>query len=214
MNITFNTVSPAPLHGLTDLNTQIWNKNLVFNQGVKYKIHAPSGKGKSTFMHLIYGLRTDFEGDILIDTKSVRKNSLNQWADLRTNHLAIVFQDLRLFPELTGFENIAVKTSLYENPVSKSEIERMVDTLQISHIMNKKGATMSYGERQRVAIIRTLSQPFSWLLLDEPFSHLDEENASRACELINQSCELNKAGILFTSLGADYAMNFDEKIQL
>ena len=213
MNITFNKVTPAPLAGVTDINTEIWNTNITFTEGKSYKIYAPSGKGKSTFIHAIYGLRSDYEGDILLDNQEAKSLSFTSWASLRTNTFSIVFQDLRLFPSLTGLENLAVKSSLYQHN-AQHEIDEMIDFLQLKHIQNKKAATMSYGERQRFAIIRALIQPSKWLLLDEPFSHLDAENTRRACTLIEKYKTKYQTGLLMTSLGPDYQINFDHTIQL
>ena len=213
MNIFLKNVTPAPLLGVTDLKTEIWDKEITFIAGKRYKIHATSGKGKSTFLHSIYGLRDDYEGEIFIQEKSTKTFSINEWANLRANSLSIIFQDLRLFPELTGIENINVKMALNQH-TSIKEVEEMMELLQITHIANKKAHTMSYGERQRIAIIRSLVSPFSWLLWDEPFSHLDEENTKRACELITSVCNKNKAGMLMTSLGPDYNLIFDQTVQL
>jgi ABC-type lipoprotein export system ATPase subunit len=81
-------------------------------------------------------------------------------------------------------------------------------------LLEKKIKILSYGERQRIAIIRSLMQPFEWLLLDEPFGHLDEENIRKACELIKSECKKRDAGILMTSLGPDYFLYYDNQFSL
>src|SRR6185369_13306213 len=101
MIIRFNKVTPHPLDGVTHLNTQLWDKELLFEGSKKYKINAPSGKGKSTFIHLIYGLRNDYDGEIFIDNKNINQLNNDDWANIRQSEISIIFQDLRLFPELT-----------------------------------------------------------------------------------------------------------------
>jgi putative ABC transport system ATP-binding protein len=66
--------------------------------------------------------------------------------------------------------------------------------------MNKQVKKSSYGEQQRIAIIRALMQPFDFLLLDEPYSHLDEENRTKAMELIYEECDQRNAAMILADL--------------
>ena len=213
MTLGFSEVTPAPLAGVTDLKTDLWQKKFTFKSGTRYNVTAPSGKGKTTFVHCLYGLRFDYSGQVMIDSVSASNITIHQWSALRKDSLSIVFQDLRLFLHLTALENILVKSALYSEDTN-DRISRMAEELQISHILNKKGNQLSYGERQRVAILRAMLQPFQWLLLDEPFSHLDEENAQRAAALIDQEVTVRGAGMIVTSLGEDMHFNFDERVRL
>ena len=72
--------------------------------------------------------------------------------------------------------------------------------LGIENKLNRLAKTCSYGEQQRIAIIRSLMQPFDFLLLDEPFSNLDENNRIKAFELINDECKLRNASMIFADL--------------
>ena len=174
--ITFKNVKPFPLieNGISP-TSDIFNTQVEFETGKKYLVLAPSGKGKSTMLHLMYGLRSDYEGDILLDNKNVKTFNYDDWATIRQKKSAIVFQDLRLFLHLTARENIFIKKDLTDTP-SVADIEIMCEQLGITPILNQKCETLSYGQRQRVAIIRALCQPFEMLLLDELFSNLDIEN--------------------------------------
>ena len=171
-------------------------------------ILAPSGSGKTTLIHLIYGLRKDFDGQVLIDGQATSVKKPDSWSELRQKHISIVFQDLRLFPSYTGRENIQLKSSL-TNMVSENEIEEMAQQLGVLNLLGKPCEKMSQGERQRIAVIRALTQPFDWILLDEPFSHLDETNISKAAELIWKACKKRNAGLLLATLGFDYGLHFD-----
>ena len=123
----------------------------------------------------------------------------SQLAHLRAGYLSIVFQDLRLFPELTLWENLELKRRLM-GTVSPERSEEMLRRLGIYHKKEALAGTLSYGEQQRAAIVRALLQPFDWLLMDEPFSHLDHENTQRAIHLIREVVEVNRAGFILVDL--------------
>lgn len=208
-----NQVTPHPLVGVTDFNSTVWGKHISLQATTRYLLYAPSGKGKSSFIHLLYGLRNDFQGEILIKGKSHSSMSSNEWADLRQQDLSIQFQDLRLFGDLSAWENIQVKLSL-PSAVEESRISGWMSRLQIDHLLHKPARHLSYGERQRFAIVRALIQPFRCLLLDEPFAHLDPENTRRACELIDERCTELNAGFVLTSLHENQPLRYDEIIRL
>jgi ABC-type lipoprotein export system ATPase subunit len=213
MTIGFHNVTPAPLAGVIDSRTDVWQKECVFEPGKKYRVVAPSGKGKSTFVHYIYGLRQDFSGEVKIGEQDARQLTPNQWAELRQRNISIVYQDLRLFLHLTAAQNLEAKSVLYDNPTAE-KINEMADALGVSSLLSKKSNTLSYGERQRIAIIRALIQPFEWLLLDEPFSHLDKDNSLKAFKLIEAEVDSRKAGMILTSLGQDNYFTYHKEFNL
>jgi ABC-type lipoprotein export system ATPase subunit len=208
--IELKYVKPFPLieNGIS-ASSEVFNTEGVFEKGKKYLVKAPSGKGKSTLLHLIYGLRNDYEGTIKLDGKDIKSFNYDDWATVRQKKFSIVFQDLRLFLNLTARENILIKRDLSDTP-SVSEVELMAEQLGIAPYLNQKAETLSYGQRQRVAIIRALCQPFEMLLLDELFSNLDIENIKIATEMINKACEKNGAGFILVSLGDEYFLNYDK----
>ncbi len=175
------------------------------------RLQAASGKGKSTLIHIIYGRRKDFTGKVFFEGTEVGNFSPSKWAEVRQQKFSIVFQELMLFPDLTGFENIFLKlklTGYYEKEI----IPEMAERLGAGRLLQKKCGIMSFGERQRIAIIRALMQPFEWLLLDEPFSHLDPGNSKLAAELIAEECKKRNAGALITALEQDDFFNYDETV--
>lgn len=208
-----NNVQPAPIPPALMQNSNIWATDLKIQKGKRYLVTAPSGKGKSTFLHAMYGLRKDYKGTVTYDNQNVTAFDLDDWATIRQGKVAIVFQDLRLFLNLSGWENIFIKSEL-TNTKSKSQIEAMAKRLGIYDFLNQTCGTMSYGQRQRVAIIRALCQPFDFLFLDEPFSHLDEGNIKAACTLIEEVCKEQNSGYIVVSLGEDYFLEYDEKLVL
>ena len=205
MKISFDKVIPKPLENESFAANSVWNSSFELNAGSSYLLNASSGKGKSTFSNIIYGLRHDFTGKLRFDENDTTTINISKWAEIRSTEISMVFQNLDLFPNLTAFENIQIKNELTHRK-TKSEIEHMLEILGIKAQKDKKVSHLSMGQKQRVAIIRSLCQPFKWLLLDEPFSHLDQNNIQLAMTLISKEVQNNEAGMILTSLGPDYGM--------
>ncbi len=215
MQLELQNIIPIPLKDkLLQRSSDIWNKNLRFKSGDFIKIKAPSGTGKTTFVHIIYKLRKDFEGNILWNNKNLHLIKQDELALLRQQNISIVFQDLRLFPNLTARENIELKRVLQPPMYETGMIDVMADALNISSVLNQKAAMCSYGEQQRIAIIRSLMQPFKWLIMDEPFSHLDKNNIDKAAALINAECKKRNAGFILTDLEEDDHFNYTQFLNL
>lgn len=179
--------------------SEVWSNEIVISKGEHIHIVAPSGSGKSSLIHFIYGIRNDYGGSVLIDGKEMKTLSGEEKAIIRQKHLSIIFQDLRLFPEETARENIEIKRRLlpFHN---EQEVNEMTKRLGIFEKLDQKAGTCSYGEQQRIAIIRALMQPFDFILLDEPYSHLDEANREKAMKLLYEECEKRNAAMIFADL--------------
>lgn len=179
--------------------SQLWDQSLTFSKGENIHIVAPSGSGKTSFIHFLYGLRKDYTGKILYDNNDIQNFDAEKFSTWRQQYISIIFQDLRLFTEQTVWQNIEIKRLL--NPYhTESRIQAMAKRLGIESKLNKLCNTCSYGEQQRIAIIRALQQPFDFLLLDEPFSHLDENNRQIAMQLMEEEAAERKASIILADL--------------
>lgn len=216
--LTLEQVVPLPLQGQIQ-QSDIWQCQQRLEKGRRYFIFAPSGSGKTTFQHLLYGMRKDYTGTARIEGqlsekevstqgKDLQQLRLDQWAYIRQCRLSVVFQDLRLFPALSAMENIVLKNQLTQFKTTDA-IRAMAAQLGVEQLLDKKCGELSYGQRQRMAIVRALCQPFELLLLDEPFSHLDKENIRKACGLIAQECAAQGAGYALASLGDKYELEYD-----
>jgi ABC-type lipoprotein export system ATPase subunit len=215
MTIELDHIIPTPLKDrFLQRTSDVWNKRIHFSQGEFIKIKAPSGTGKTTLVHLLYKLRHDYEGNIRIDNRSVLELDENELSVLRQNKISIIFQDLRLFPNLTARENIELKRILQAPFYEHDVIDKMAETLGIMHVMEQKAGLCSYGEQQRVAIARSLMQPFELLIMDEPFSHLDIENTKKAAALIETECIKRKAGFIITDLDEDSNFAYSRNLVL
>lgn len=199
MLITLQKVVPTFIEPEKISASQTWNSNVVFNAGENVQIVAPSGSGKTSLIHFLYGLRKDYEGSILYNDKNIRHFSAEDFAQYRQQFISIVLQDLRLFPEQTVLQNLEVKRQLLPY-YTENKITAMAERLGIANKLNRLCKTCSYGEQQRIAIIRALQQPFQFLLLDEPFSHLDENNRKKAMELMEEEAAARNAAIILADL--------------
>ena len=128
--IELNRVIPEIFASRTDISSDIWRKNISFERGKSYLIHAVSGTGKSSLCSYLYGQRGDYRGDILFDGANIATYSTNRWSEMRQTEISILFQDLRLFGELTAMENVWIKNSI-TNYKSKEEIEQLFEVLGI-----------------------------------------------------------------------------------
>lgn len=201
-----NSNQPTP-------ESEVWMEEVVFKRGEFYMIQAESGTGKSSLCSFIYGNRGDYSGEILFDGTDIRTFDVDEWCRRRTNSLALLPQEMRIFPELTALENIQIKNRLTNFKTDK-EILEMLERLELSDKTDTKASKMSVGQQQRVAIIRTLCQPMDFLLLDEPVSHLDTRNNASVAELIREEASRQGAGIIATSVGYDISLDFNRYLLL
>ncbi len=199
MQINLQQVMPDYIEKEDINHSQVWGKNVTIQKGEHLHIVAPSGSGKTSLIHFIYGLRKDYSGTILYDDINIQKLSAESFSSFRQNKISIIFQDLRLFNEQSVRENLEIKRAV--NPYHEPQaIDEMAKRLGIHSKLDKPAKTCSYGEQQRIAIIRSLMQPFDFLLLDEPYSHLDDANREKAMELIYEECEKRGAAMIFADL--------------
>ena len=199
MDLSLEQIFPTYFDSARKEHSEVWGKSLHFKKGDYVKIVAPSGRGKTSLMHFLYGIRNEYEGNIRYSQKDIRNLRIEEFAVYRRDHISIVFQDLKLFPDQTVFENIEIKRQL--NPFHPTEkIQEMADRLGIGDKLQSNSRICSYGEQQRIAIIRSLMQPFDFLLLDEPFSHLDNQNSEMAMELMLEESKKRNAAIIFADL--------------
>lgn len=193
--------------------SDVWDEELTLYRGNNYLIEAASGGGKSSMCAYVYGARVDYEGELSFNGKDTRGFSIAEWQEIRRRHIAYLPQELDLFPELTAWENIQLKNTL-TNHFGDKDIERMLDELGIASRRDYPAGRMSIGQQQRVAIIRSLCQPFDFILLDEPVSHLDEGNNRIIATMIAQEAERQGAAVISTSVGNPLLLPNAKKLSL
>lgn len=190
--------------------SELWLHRVRFDRPGRYMIEAESGAGKSSMCSFIYGNRRDYIGNILFNDVNARTLSIDAWCELRRRHLAMLPQEMHLFGELTVYENIEIKNRL-TGAVSRGRIMEMLDYMGIAAKADSPAALLSVGQQQRVAVIRALCQPFDFLILDEPVSHLDAANNARVAKLVEEAAALNEAAVITTSVGNPLAMESQAK---
>ena len=195
------------------IHSDVWLQDISLERGKRYLISAESGTGKSSMCSYIYGYRQDYSGVIAFDGQDILKLSVAQWCDIRQRHIAYLPQDMRLFGELTAMENVELKNGL-TGFKSKEDIKKMFEILGVADKVNSLASKLSIGQQQRVAVIRTLCQPCDFILLDEPMSHLDEENNRIVAQLIVQEATRQGAGVIATSVGNHLKMDVDSIFNL
>ncbi|GHV17146.1 ABC transporter ATP-binding protein [Bacteroidia bacterium] len=211
--ISLRNTLPEAFADKPDIGSEVWNNSIDFEKGKSYLIKAESGLGKSSLCSYIYGYRVDFSGQILFDETEVRNIEKKQWDTIRSKQLSLLFQELRLFPELTAIENIQLKNNLSHHKTD-AEIDAMFEQLGIAYRKNQLVGKMSWGQQQRVAVIRSLCQPFDFLFLDEPISHLDDNNAAIIASLVKDEVATQGAGLIVTSIGKDLPMDYSQILSL
>ncbi len=199
-SITLRDVLPDVFRAEPPSGSQVWLTQITFRRGQNYLVEAASGTGKSSLCSYLYGWRTDYQGEITFNSTNIRKLSVSDWVELRRRHLAYLPQEMAIFPELTALENIQIKNRL-TNCCTEAQIMDMLKLFDISNKANVPAAKLSIGQQQRVAIIRALCQPFDFILLDEPVSHLDADNNRIAADLILSHAQRQDAGVIATSVG-------------
>ena len=200
--------------------------SVLFEQGRSYLVRARSGHGKTSLLNFIYGISGQYDGEVVLTENGERRTenathpaltgtplregmaNARTENELRTRVLSFMFQDLGLFPQLTAMENVQLKNRL-TGFKSDAEIEAMLDVLLPEGKKHQPVATLSLGQRQRVAAVRALCQPFKFILMDEPFSHIDSENARCVANMVMGEVGRQGAGLIVTALDAIDYFPFD-----
>ena len=211
--IHFRSVLPMVFEHQTGIESEIWNQDVTFEKGRLYLVEADSGKGKSTFCSYVVGFRRDYKGNVLFDERNVASFTKSDWVDMRLYHISHLFQELRLFPELTALENVQIKNNL-TGFKSHEEIVDWFERVGIADKMDSKVGLMSFGQQQRVAMIRALVQPFDFILVDEPISHLDDTNSAMMADIMMEEVKRQGAGVVVTSIGKHMDLEYDHILKL
>lgn len=195
------------------LQSDVWLKDVAFERGKSYLVEAMSGTGKSSLCAYLIGYRIDFDGHLFFDGEDISTFSSKRWTSIRVNTLSHLFQELRLFPELTALENVEIKNRLTHHKPARW-IEEAFERLGIAEKLHAEVGRMSFGQQQRVAFIRALAQPADFLLLDEPVSHLDDANSQIMAEMLSEEVKESGAGVLLTSIGKHLPIPYDHTLHL
>ncbi len=143
-----------------------------------------SGSGKSTLLHLLGGLDTPTEGQVMVDGHALFSMNDEQLTLFRRRNVGFVFQSYNLVPILNVYENIVLPVELDGNAVDTALVEQLIDMLGLKEKRNQLPGTLSGGQQQRVAIARALATKPALVLADEPTGNLDSRTSQDVLGLL------------------------------
>lgn len=190
--------------------TSIELKDFVFETKKSYCILGPSGSGKSTLLNMISGIVKPSGGSVLVDGEDVSTFTQKQIDEFRYNNIGYISQDLKLFDEFTVKDNLGLVE--LGGKISKDPIE-VLKWVGLEHKIKAKAKTLSGGEKQRVAIARSLLKSPKVMLCDEPTASL---NTTKGIEIIELLIKLHKANgntLLVVTHDDRLSKYFDEVIK-
>lgn len=160
--------------------------DLEISAGELVTVIGPSGSGKSTLLFTIGGMQQPTKGEVILDNASVYSLSPARRTDLRRTSIGFVFQTFNLIPYLNCLENVALPSVLAGNSRRESvkKARNMLESLNLGHRLSHRPAELSVGERQRVAICRSLINEPKLILADEPTGNLDYRMTDEVIQLL------------------------------
>lgn len=180
-------------HALKDIN-------ISFEKGEFIAIIGESGSGKSTLMNLIGGLDSDYNGEIIVEGKSISTYNQKQLDIYRKSKVGFIFQSFNLIPHLSVLDNVTIPMII--NGISKSKRKKtgreILKKVGLEKYINKKPDRLSGGQKQRVAIARALVNDPDIIIADEPTGSLDSKNTIQVLNLINDIVKEGKLVIMVT----------------
>jgi putative ABC transport system ATP-binding protein len=162
-------------------------------------VMGSSGSGKSTLLHLLAGLLSADEGEIIIGGESITGMDDETATIFRRRRIGLVFQDFNLIPTLTAEENITLPLLLERRAPDPETLEPLLERLALTARRRHLPSRLSGGERQRVAIARALVNNPAIVLADEPTGNLDAPASRAFCDLLSEMNEATGCTILLVS---------------
>lgn len=175
----YKTKKNNKVQALNDISLILPLSGMVF-------ICGKSGSGKSTLLNLIGSLDTPSSGEILFNNKSLVKLKKKELDLYRNKYVGFIFQDFNLFEDLTVFQNINLVSSLQGKNINKNDIQDYLKKVNLCDFEDRKINELSAGQKQRIAILRSISKDSKIILCDEPTGNLDEENSIQIFNLLKE----------------------------
>jgi putative ABC transport system ATP-binding protein len=165
--------------------------DFVVHQGEFVAIMGPSGAGKSTLLHLMGGLDTPSDGDVVLGGKRLAHLSDDEITIVRRRQVGFIFQFFNLLPTLTAAENVALPLLIDGKRIEEyaGRVDELLDLVGLSERRDHRPDQLSGGEQQRVAIARAFVNDPKIVLADEPTGNLDSKSGTVVLELLRRACK-------------------------
>ena len=173
-----------------------------------------SGAGKTTLLHLLAGLERPTAGEIFVHGESLGNKMRDELAILRRRRIALVTQEPGLVPHLSARENLLLSLDLRGHDTAARSVDTVLGEVGLLHKRSQRVASLSAGERQRLAIARALAAGGLLLLADEPTARLDEENALAVGRLLARAAREHDVAVVCATHDPALVELADEVVQL
>lgn len=173
--------------------------NVKFESGEFVSILGESGSGKSTLMNIIGGMDSDYEGDVIVQGKTLRTMKEVEIDAYRKDKIGFIFQSFNLIPHLSVLENVMIAMQMTDHSTQErtQRAKEILTEIGLKDHMAKRPNQLSGGQKQRVAIARALSNDPDIILADEPTGSLDQETSEQILELLDS---IAKKGVLIITV--------------
>lgn len=188
--------------------------DLYCEAGSTLLITGDSGKGKTTYLHILAGLLHPKAGEIIIDNTDLVSLSEKTTDKFRGKNIGVVFQKSYFIAALTVLENLQMSSWLATGKKHTKRAKRLLEQLGIENQAEKLPSQLSIGQQQRVSIARALMNEPKVLLADEPTSSLDDKNAEKVIDLLTSLSKEYKAALLIVTHDSRIKEKFINKITL
>ena len=173
---------------------------------------GPTGAGKSTFIKLLYREEVATSGKVFVDGQDVKK--IKNWkVPYFRRKIGVVFQNYRLLPKKTVFENIAFALEVTDTPKVeiRKKVRRVLELVGLEDKANAFPHELSGGQQQRVAIARAIVNNPKVLIADEPTGNLDPDTSKEIIELLEKINEVNKTTVLVVTHDRDIVQKYKKR---
>ncbi len=194
----------------------LYNVSFEAHPGELVLILGPSGSGKTTFLTLLAGLQRPTTGDVFMFGKNVNKYSARELQILRAKRIGFIFQTFYLLDSLTSFENImlVMKFSGLDKVVASKRAEDLLDRFGVNHLKNALPKTLSQGEKQRVAVARSLANGAELILADEPTGSLATQQGMIIISFLREIIKSENKCVIISSHDERIKSSADRVLQL
>lgn len=198
-------------------NTRVWaldDVNLTVNKGEIVAVVGASGSGKSTLLHVMGGVDTPNEGNVIVDGKDITRLTDEEMSVFRRRKIGFVFQAYHLIPVLTVEENIKMPILLDHRKPDRDYIDHIIEMLGLKDRRKHLPNQLSGGQQQRAAIARALANRPALILADEPTGALDSKNGNEVITLLQDSVKKLDQTLVLITHNIDLAREADRIVKI